>query len=286
MRVICCPSALFASPLERYDTKSRFRISDAFVSLDMPRCYISLGGNLGVVSDTFQKALSSLGSVTGTTVVAVSSFQRTNPVGQKAGGEFLNAAVEIDTSQSPLDLLDLLQSIEQTLGRTRTVRWGPRPIDVDLLFYGSEIIDVPRLVIPHPAAWYRRFVLDPLVEIAPDYIHPERQADIQTLRARLLMRPLVAIFAGGVSGERHALIQKLAADFPDVKLLELDRTALRCAATGNEPTLTFWLGRVHQQDAGITVEFDELPVSSRLDITRASGPVEEYVRNVFRSALG
>jgi 2-amino-4-hydroxy-6-hydroxymethyldihydropteridine diphosphokinase len=252
----------------------------------MPRCYISLGGNLGAVSDTFQKALSRLESVAGTTVVAVSRFQRTNPVGLEAGGEFLNATAEIDTPLPPLDLLDSLQSIERALGRTRTVRWGPRPIDVDLLFYGSEIIDVPRLVIPHPAAWYRRFVLDPLVEIASDYIHPERQADIRTLRARLLMRPLVAAFAGGVSEERHGLIQKLAVDFPEVKLLEFGRTELRCAATENEPTLTFWLGRVHQQDAGITVEFDELPVNSRLDITRASGPVEEYVRNVLRSALG
>src|SRR5437016_1241572 len=102
----------------------------------MPRCYISLGGNLGVVGDSFDAALNWLAKSSCNAVLAVSRYHRTEPVGTKAGGGFLNAAAEIDTPLSPLELLDLLQSIEMDLGRTRTTRWGPRTLDLDLIFYG------------------------------------------------------------------------------------------------------------------------------------------------------
>src|SRR5262249_8868148 len=177
----------------------------------MPRCYISLGANLGDVAATFDGALERLVGSSGAEVISVSGYHRTVPIGDQAGAQFLNAAAAIETSLSPEALFDRLQAIELESGRVRTVRWGPRTLDLDLLFYGSEIIELPRLTIPHPAAWYRRFVLDPLVEIAPRFVHPERQADIQTLRARLLARPLVAAFAGGPSEARSALIGKLAA---------------------------------------------------------------------------
>jgi 2-amino-4-hydroxy-6-hydroxymethyldihydropteridine diphosphokinase len=224
--------------------------------------------------------------VPGNTVAAVSRFRRTEPVGQDAGGEFLNAAAEIDTTLSPLDLLDSLQSIELALGRKRTVRWGPRTIDLDLLFYGSEIIDVPRLAVPHPAAWYRRFVLDPLVEIAPSYVHPERQADIQTLHARLLVRPLVAAIAGGLAEEESALIRKLSAEFANVKFVDFGRRESQTTNSVPDATIAFWLGAERRQDAQQPVEFHELPVISRLDVTRTSEQVEDFVRNVLKSALG
>src|SRR5262245_18160614 len=99
----------------------------------MPRCYVSLGGNLGPVRDACNEALARLAGAPGTNVLAVSRFHPTNPVGPEAGGEFLNAAAVIDTALSPLELLDSLQSIELSLGRQRTIRWGPRPIDLDLL---------------------------------------------------------------------------------------------------------------------------------------------------------
>src|SRR5262249_14782283 len=149
----------------------------------------------GVVHETFGKALEKLASAPHSTVPAVSRSLPTRSIGERAGAGFLNAAAEIDTSLPPLELLDLLQSIELALGRQRTVHWGPRTLDLDLLFYGTEVIDSPRLVVPHPAAWYRRFVLDPLVEIAPRLVHPEKQVDIHALRQRLLVRPLVAAFA-------------------------------------------------------------------------------------------
>ena len=252
----------------------------------MPRCYLSLGGNLGPVRDALNEALARLAAVPGTSVIAVSQIHRTEPVGPQAGGEFLNAAAEIDTALPAIDLLDALQSIELALGRQRTVRWGPRPIDLDLLFYGSEIIELPRLVVPHPAAWYRRFVLDPLVEIAPHFVHPERQTDIRTLRARLLVRPLVAAFAGGSSENRIALIGKFAAEFPNVEFVDHESADSRAGASVTQATLVFWLGAVGPPNDRRSVEFHQLPVVSRIDVTRVSEPVDEFVRNALRSALG
>ncbi|MGE5194418.1 MAG: 2-amino-4-hydroxy-6-hydroxymethyldihydropteridine diphosphokinase [Deltaproteobacteria bacterium] len=252
----------------------------------MPRCYISLGGNLGSVGDAFDSALGRLKQAPGTTVVAVSRFHQTQPVGEQSGGGFLNAAAEIDTGLLPLEVLDLLQKIEADLGRVRTFRWGPRTIDLDLLFYGSEIIDSPRLVVPHPAAWYRRFVLDPLVEIAPHFVHPERQVEIETLRNRLLRRPLVAALAGGLPEVRFALFRTLACVFPTVKFVEWERDERQLADSESEPILVVWLGAARGPDAPPAVEFHQLPVISQVDATKASEPVEEFVRHVLQSALG
>src|SRR5580765_3109618 len=99
----------------------------------MARCHISLGGNSGPVAENFAAALGRLRGAAGCSVVAVSRSFETASVGSAAGGRFLNAAAELETSLEPLALLDLLQSVESDLGRRRTVRWGPRPIDLDLL---------------------------------------------------------------------------------------------------------------------------------------------------------
>jgi 2-amino-4-hydroxy-6-hydroxymethyldihydropteridine diphosphokinase len=121
----------------------------------------------------------------------------TKPVGRQAGGPFCNAAIRIETDAAPLELLDRLQSLEADAGRVRTLRWGPRPLDLDLILYGESTLvlradgdaatsdaDV-RLVVPHPDAWYRLFVLDPAVEIAGELPHPTRRGSIKTLRDRL-----------------------------------------------------------------------------------------------------
>src|SRR5262249_28350359 len=155
---------------------------------------------------------------------------------------------------------DSLQSIELGLGRKRAIRWGPRPIDLDLLFYGTEVINSPRLVVPHPAAWYRRFVLDPLVEIAPGHLHPERQADIQRLRARLLVRPLVAAVAGGLPEERNALSRRLSAEFPNVRFMDSERGESGADNAVNDAAITFWLGPKSRQDDRLPIEFHQLPV--------------------------
>src|SRR5262245_21273994 len=125
----------------------------------MPHCLIALGGNLGAVERSFEGALQRLADAPRCALVAASRLHRTAAVGTDAGPEFLNAAAEVATELAPLELLDLLQSIERDFGRIRGTHWGPRTLDLDLLFYGSEIIDLPRLVVPHPAVWHRRFVL-------------------------------------------------------------------------------------------------------------------------------
>jgi len=111
-------------------------------------------------------------------------------MGEDAGPEFVNMAVRVQTTLNPESLLRLLQQIESEFRRVRTVHWGPRPLDLDLLLYGNSVIATQGLVIPHPGLWYRRFVLDPLMDFAADDIHPKLAMSIRQLRARLNLRPL------------------------------------------------------------------------------------------------
>ncbi len=135
----------------------------------MPTSYIGLGGNRGLVADTFRQALDRLDSLRGIDLVQLSPLFQTAPVGENAGAPFVNAVAELRTKLSPGNLLHALQETEDYFGRVRKVPGVPRTLDLDLLFYGSEIVRHPGLTVPHPACWYRRFVLDPLAEIAPDY---------------------------------------------------------------------------------------------------------------------
>lgn len=251
----------------------------------MPRCYISLGGNSGPVAETFAQGLDRLESDGDCRVIAVSENHKTAPVGDQAGAGFLNAAAELETSVAPLQLLDKLQAVERELGRTRTTHWGPRTLDLDLLFWESQIIDSPRLIVPHPAAWYRRFVLDPLVEIAPRYVHPVKQVNISTLRKRLLVRPLRVSFAGSTPEMKSNLIRLLSADLPAVVFSDWDATA------NIEPALIFWLGpRAESSSQGRSApaqsDFERLPALPRIDATIARQPVQDFARYVIQAAAG
>ncbi len=156
----------------------------------MVQCAISLGGNLGDVPARFSHALGLLDASGAVSDVRRSRGYRTAPMGFAAGEAFHNAAAVFETKLAPLDVLDLLQDIEQRCGRVRTVHWGPRTLDLDLLLYAEQFLETPRLTVPHPGLWYRRFVLDPLVELIPDAVHPVFAATIRELHARLLERPL------------------------------------------------------------------------------------------------
>lgn len=139
----------------------------------MPTCYIGLGSNLGNRRANLVAAVELIGRLPGTQVRRVSSFVETAPVGGPPEQQpFLNAAAEIESVLTPRVLLERLQEIEQKLGRARSERWGPRPIDLDILLWGAQRVDEPALTIPHPRMHFRRFVLEPLVEIAPDARHP------------------------------------------------------------------------------------------------------------------
>ena len=121
----------------------------------------------------------------GIKVLRRSSLYHTEPVGLEDQPWFVNCAVEIRTSLRPRPLLETLKKIERDMGRTETAKWGPRLIDLDILLYGQEIISEEGLAIPHPQMHERRFVLQPLFEIAPYEIHPVYGISIKGLLDRL-----------------------------------------------------------------------------------------------------
>ena len=147
--------------------------------------YLSLGSNLGDREANLREAVRRLGESAGA-VTKISSFYETEPREFTAQAWFINGAVELHTELTPRALLDSVLGVERAMGRERTEWKGPRNIDIDILFYGSEIIDLPGLRIPHPAMHERRFVLEPLMEIAPDAFHP---ALLRSVRALLESLP-------------------------------------------------------------------------------------------------
>lgn len=130
--------------------------------------YIALGGNQGDVADTLDKALRFLAQPPIISITARAPIYRTAAVGGPAGqADFLNTVVRVSTTLTPDVLLRRCLDVEQQLGRVRSVRWGPRTIDLDLLLYGDHVVDLAGLTVPHPRIRERLFVLVPLADIAP-----------------------------------------------------------------------------------------------------------------------
>jgi 2-amino-4-hydroxy-6-hydroxymethyldihydropteridine diphosphokinase len=153
--------------------------------LDGIICYIGIGSNVGDSLSNCRHAIEKISRTNGIKLQTVSSLYKTEPVGIKTQAFFINAVVEIKTAFSPQGLLQALQNIENRMGREREVKGGPRIIDLDLLFYGQNIISENELIIPHPEIHKRRFVLEPLCEIASYFIHPSYGVSIRGLRDRL-----------------------------------------------------------------------------------------------------
>ena len=147
--------------------------------------YIGLGSNLGERRANLEGALAALAEADGVSVRRVSDFLETAPVGGPPQGPYLNAVAELGTRLTVQGLLRLLQGIEERFGRARTVRWGPRTLDLDILLYGDRVIRQPDLEVPHPRLHERRFVLEPLCQIAPGVLHP-----VLRKTARELLRDL------------------------------------------------------------------------------------------------
>lgn len=146
------------------------------------RVYLSLGSNLGDRRAMLQEAEARLSATPGIQILRRSSIYETEPLGMIDQPWFLNQVLEIETTLDPHDLLDAVQQVEASLGRTREVRWGPRTIDIDLLLYDHETLASERLRIPHPELAHRRFVLVPLAELNPHLRLPDGQAVLDLLR--------------------------------------------------------------------------------------------------------
>ncbi|KXG77521.1 Bifunctional folate synthesis protein [Fervidicola ferrireducens] len=137
----------------------------------MPRAFIALGSNLGDRKKNIAEAVERMRR-RGIKIIKMSSVIETEPYGYKEQEKFLNAACLVETELSPLELLDVLLDIEKEMGRERKIRWGPRNIDLDLIFYEDRVIREERLEVPHPDAHNRTFVMGPIAEIDPDFVHP------------------------------------------------------------------------------------------------------------------
>lgn len=148
----------------------------------MPTTYLLLGSNEGDSRANIDRAIALLQHNCGP-IVAHSPLYRTAAWGLEDQPDFLNMALAIDTALSPALLLENTQNIEQQMGRQRSVKWGQRTLDIDILFYGNELIDIPGLKVPHPYIQDRRFALAPLADIAPDFVHPRLHKTISQLLA-------------------------------------------------------------------------------------------------------
>lgn len=150
----------------------------------MAIAYISIGSNLGDREENCRQAIKLI-EKNGIVVRKQSRMYETEPWGVKDQPKFINMAIEAETDKKPEELLRVLEEIEKEIGRTETVKWGPRVIDLDILFYDDLILKIPGLEIPHPLLHKREFVLKPLCEIAPDKKHPVTGKTVKEMAAIL-----------------------------------------------------------------------------------------------------
>ena len=155
------------------------------------RALIGIGSNIGLAAENCEKAIALINKPKSVNVTAQSSLYESEPVGKADQAWFVNAAIEVRTTLAPEELLQLLLSIEQDFGRTRKEKWGPRIIDLDILDYEGIIMDSKILTLPHPEMAQRRFVLEPLSEIAGETVHPLEKKTILDLLKKLPKTPVV-----------------------------------------------------------------------------------------------
>lgn len=145
----------------------------------MPIAFIGIGSNLGNRIENCVKGVEEISTFS--KIIVVSSFYETEPVDKEDQSDFINCMIKIETAHSPFELLTILNYCENKIGRKQVEKWGPRIIDLDIIFYDDLIIETNDLTIPHPRSHLRRFVLEPFSEIAPDFIHPVLKISVSKL---------------------------------------------------------------------------------------------------------
>jgi len=148
-------------------------------------CFLGIGSNIGDAAANCVAAVKRISDVDGVRVLRCSSLYKTQPVGFEEQDWFVNGAIEIRTMLGPRPLMNVMQGVENEMGRNRSGKWGPRIIDIDILLYGQAVIEEEGLVIPHAELHKRRFALVPLNEIASCAIHPSFGVSIKGLLDRL-----------------------------------------------------------------------------------------------------
>ncbi len=146
----------------------------------MNQIVLHLGSNIGKREENLSKAIEHIKNRIGR-IVKLSNIYQTAAWGMEDQADFYNQAILVQSVHSPIHVLNCIGTIEEQMGRERIIKWGARLIDIDIIFFGERCIDIPRLVIPHPYMQSRRFVLIPLLEIIPDWVHPILEKDIRTL---------------------------------------------------------------------------------------------------------
>ncbi|WP_142414754.1 2-amino-4-hydroxy-6-hydroxymethyldihydropteridine diphosphokinase [Hathewaya massiliensis] len=136
------------------------------------KAYIAMGSNMGDKEENLKRAIKLIGESNHTRIKKTSKFYSTKPVGYIEQDDFLNGALEVETTLSIIELIEFLLSVEKELKRERIIKWGPRTLDLDLLLYGDKISSIEEAVVPHPRMHERMFVIEPLCEIAPYALHP------------------------------------------------------------------------------------------------------------------
>lgn len=139
----------------------------------MTRCYIGLGSNLANPAAQLRSALDQIARIPDTAICGCSSFYASAPVGPGEQPDYVNAVAGLETGLAPEALLDALQAVEKAHGRERTLRWGARTLDLDILLFAEQSLDSARLTVPHPRMAERNFVLEPLAELVPDLKLPD-----------------------------------------------------------------------------------------------------------------
>jgi len=147
--------------------------------------YLALGSNVGDREGYIRSAVGLIDRPPATRVVRVSAMYETRPYGVTDQPMFINAAAEVSTTLEPVELLALCKEAEVASGRVSRFRWGPREVDVDIIFYGDSVVDLPGLHVPHQDMHKRLFVLEPMCEIAPDFTHPVLKKTVREMMTEI-----------------------------------------------------------------------------------------------------